>query len=160
MNTVSLACGVVLAGDDGGGASMCPYGATEYGNEADDDDCKYRVTWAATPICEQPGAVTFTVVATYKAGGAPLTNAGTITETFTTTPGDQDAASYCDDLSTHLAPVLSNKNKLTEGPPGTYVGPVAFDRPGPWTVRFHFFANCTDAPTAPHGHVAFHVTLP
>jgi hypothetical protein len=99
-----------------------------------------------------------TLVVTYKDGGKPVTGAGPSSEVFTTSPGDQDAATYCDDQSTHLGP--GSGAKLTEGPPGTYVGPVAFDQAGQWTVRFHFFESCTDAPTAPHGHVAFHITVP
>jgi hypothetical protein len=99
----------------------------------------------------------FTIVATDKTGG-PLKGAGTMTEVFTTTPGDQDAATYCDDNSTHPSP--NSGVIMTEGPPGTYTGPVEFDRPGAWTIRFHFFEHCTDAPTAPHGHVAFHITVP
>jgi hypothetical protein len=140
------------------GGAQCPYGSTIYGSEGDDDDCKYHVAWSATPICEQPGGVTFTVVTTRKVDGSPLTGAGTIAEVIATTPGDQDAASYCDDMSLHGGP--NNGVKLTEGPAGTYVGPIEFDRSGAWTVRFHFFENCTDAPDAPHGHVAFHITVP
>jgi hypothetical protein len=146
------------AGDDGGAASSCPYGATEFGQESDDDDCKYHVAWTSTPICEKPGAVMFTVVVTNIAGGGPLKGAGTFTEVFTTTPGDQDAAGYCDNLSTRLSP--NSGATLTEGPPGTYVGPIVFDQRGAWTVRLHFFGNCVDAPTAPHGHAAFHITVP
>jgi hypothetical protein len=163
---VTLACNATAAGDgggggdagdDGGSATACPYGPTNFGQEADDDDCKYHITWTSTPICEQPGSVMFTVVAAYKTGG-PLKGAGTMTEVFTTTPGDQDAASYCDDESTHLSP--NSGVTMTETQPGTYVGPVEFDQSGAWTIRFHFFGNCTDAPTAPHGHVAFHLTVP
>jgi hypothetical protein len=128
-----------------------------FGSEGDDDDCKYHIAWSSTPICEQPGAVTFTMKATRKTDGSPLAGAGPSAEVFTTTPGDQGAAAYCDDNSNHGSPSIG---KLAEGPPGTYVGPIVFDKSGAWTVRFHFFETCTDAPDAPHGHAAFHVTVP
>ena len=50
---------------------------------------------------------------------------------------------------------------LGEGPPGTYTGRIVFDEAGEWTVRFHFNENCLDVlPDSPHGHAAFHLTLP
>jgi hypothetical protein len=159
VQKVDLACNAVVSAADGGsGGDQCPFGSTIYGSEGDDDDCKYHLVWSTSPICEQPGGVTFTVVVTRKSDGSPVTGAGTRAESITTTPGAQDAASYCDDMSTHGGP--NNGVMLTEGPEGTYVGPIEFDRPGAWTVRFHFFEKCTDAPDAPHGHAAFHVTVP
>jgi hypothetical protein len=135
-----------------------------FGQEGDDDDCKYHITWSSTPICEQPGSVTFTLKATRKSDGSALTGACTSTEVFATTPGDQDASTYCDSFSHHASPSFG---PMKETDPGTYVGAVAFDKipadagaPGAWTVRFHFFEGCTDLPTAPHGHGAFHVTVP
>jgi hypothetical protein len=45
--------------------------------------------------------------------------------------------------------------------PGTYrVGPILFDKPGRWVVRFHFFETCFDAPDSPHGHAAFYIQVP
>jgi hypothetical protein len=167
---VTLACDAVLpaadaGADDGGGASACEYGPTEYGHEADDDDCKYHLKWSSTPICDEPGNVTFTVVVTRKSDGSPLTGAGINTEVFSSTPGDPTASTYCDDNGGVLGP--NSGAIFTEGPPGTYVGPIAFmpiaadaGAPGAWTVRFHLFEKCTDAPNAPHGHCAFHVTAP
>ncbi len=35
-----------------------------YGTEGDDDDCKYHVTYTASPICENNGTY-FVVKATY-----------------------------------------------------------------------------------------------
>lgn len=163
VQKVDLACNATPPADDGGGGGgdagppPCPYGSTMFGSEGDDDDCKYHVAWSSTPICEVPGSVTFTVKATRRSDGTPLAGAGTSAEVITTTPGDPSAASYCDDMSTHLSPSVG---KLVEGPPGTYVGPIAFDKSGAWTVRFHFFETCTDAPDAPHGHAAFHVNVP
>src|SRR5258708_31334364 len=113
--------------------------------EADDDDCKYHLVWSSTAICPEPGAVLFTVKVTVKATGMPLTEAMPIT-----------------DVSIASPPTLGDNSGLmmTEGPPGTYTVPIEFQSAGTWTVRFHFFGNCTDAPDAPHGHVAFYVTVP
>ena len=53
-------------------------------------------------------------------------------------------------------------NSTEETSPGTYkIGPIVFDRPGGWVVRFHFFASCADfLETSLHGHAAFFVTVP
>ncbi|MGO9834388.1 MAG: hypothetical protein ACLP1X_09250 [Polyangiaceae bacterium] len=152
------------SGDAGGG---CAYNATMYGHEGDDDDCKYHVTWTSTPICEGSPGAQFVVTAVYKtrfdSTGAPLplTGANPETEVFTTSPGDWDAASFCDDNGGALGPPDPNKNHLIEGPPGTYTGNIAFNMPGQWTVRFHFNEECYDVlPDSPHGHAAFHITVP
>ena len=154
--TSAASCHPEAGADDGGGGDEgCPYGDTAFGQEADDDDCKYHVKWSASPICEGAAGVTFTIVATNKSDNSPLTGAGTSTEVFTTSPGDAG----CDDQSTHPGP--NSGTTLTEGPPGTYTGLVAFDAPGQWTVRLHFHEECADLlPTSPHGHVAFHITVP
>jgi hypothetical protein len=151
------------AGDDGGDEG-CAYGPTMYGQEADDDDCKYHVSWTSTPICEGNPGSQFVVKVTYKTrvddAGAPLplTGANPMTETFTTTPLDAGGA-ICDDMSTHPGP--TSGAHMTEGPPGTYTANVAFDMPGQWTVRFHFNEECADiADDSPHGHAAFHITVP
>src|SRR5579859_2352753 len=97
------------AGLEDAGAG-CPYGDTLYGQETDDDDCKYHVKWTSTAVCEKPGGVYFTVVATNKTDGSPLVGAHTIAETFTTSPGDAS----CDDVSTHPGP--NTGVQLVEGP--------------------------------------------
>jgi hypothetical protein len=135
------------------GENGSDYGATQYGSEADDDDCKYHASWQASPICKGDGTY-FTVTATYLAMmGAPLTGACTFAETCLT--------------DTHAGPIVdarppTGKQTVTEGPPGTYtIGPVVFDESGDWTVRFHFNEICCDtSPESPHGHVAFHVAVP
>ena len=39
--------------------------------------------------------------------------------------------------------------------------PINFDAAGDWTVRFHFYETCNDAPEdSPHGHAAFFVHVP
>jgi len=127
-------------------AGPAVYGDTMYGNDGDDDDCKYHVHWTSTPIHENTPIV-FTVSATKLAeNDAPLTGANTSIESFLTV--------------VHPAPPL--KQTTTEKPPGTYVvSPVQFDAPGRWTVRFHFYETCEDSlPDSPHGHAAFYVDVP
>jgi hypothetical protein len=167
----AAACSVIDAGsggDDGGasgddaGAAPVPgpcnengpdYGSTMYGTEGKDDDCKYDVSYSAAPICENDG--TYLVVkATYLAQpGVVLTGACAFAELCLS--------------DTHPAPSLdarppSGKQQVVEGPPGTYtIGPVLFDAPGKWTVRFHFNELCCDISSeSPHGHAAFFVNVP
>ncbi len=132
-------------GAGGAGGAAPEYGPNSYGYEADDDDCKYHVKWSATPICENAG-VTFTVTVTTKTDGKPVTGAGTYIEAVL---GD-----------THPAPDSNPTTKETT--PGTYqIGPVRFDKPGQWTVRFHIHGECTDvAETSQHGHAGFFVDVP
>jgi len=143
--------------DDGGAPETCDYGDTMFGQAGDDDDCKYHVTWSSEPICE--GAVQFTVKVTSLTDGTPVTGIpqGVIIEQFI--PSVADAA--CDDQTTHPGPNIGAF--LVETPPGsgTYVGPVDFDAPGDWTVRFHIHEECEDLlDDSPHGHAAFHITVP
>jgi hypothetical protein len=129
------------------------YGATMFGTEGDDDDCKYHTSYAVTPICENDGTY-FTVTANYfTRSGAPLTGACTFAELCLN--------------NTHPAPNVDSRpplgsQQVVEGPPGTYtIGPVMFDAPGMWTVRFHFNEICCDvANNSPHGHAAFFVNVP
>jgi hypothetical protein len=149
-------------GSDDAGAAPAPgpcgengpdYGSTMYGTEADDDDCKYHVSYTASPICENSGTY-FVVTASYLTeNSAPLTAACAFAEVCLS--------------NTHPGPALdgrppAGKQVVVEGPPGTYtIGPVEFDAPGDWTVRFHFNESCCDiADSSPHGHAAFHVTVP
>ncbi len=143
--------GGAAMGDDGGAMPACGelgnggFGATMYGTQAVDDDCKYDITWSSTPICEnQP--VMFTVVLTNKADHSHATGANV----------QPDPALDC----VHPAPFTWNTTS-PEDPPGTYhVGPVTFDKPGKWTIRFHMFEDCDDTPDSPHGHAAFYVDVP
>lgn len=140
---------------DAGPGNDCPYGDTLYGQESDDDDCKYHVKWTSSAICEGDSGVQFVVTVTNKSDGTPMKGGGTYAETFTTTPGDAS----CDDMSTH--PGKNSGVTLVEGPDGTYTGNVIFDKPGAWTVRFHFHGECDDTlPDSPHGHAAYHLTVP
>lgn len=152
-------CDAGATGDDGGGAPSCPYGDTMFGNQGDDDDCKYHVTWSSTSLCQGSAPVSFTVKATYLGTPGPLSGAGTFAEVFTTTPLDAAVGGvYCDNRSSHIDP-RNRSLPMTENPPGTYTGPVYFDQPGQWTVRFHFNGSCPDVPGSPHGHAAFHLTI-
>jgi hypothetical protein len=127
------------------GSDESDYGATMYGTEGNDDDCKYHVTWSATPIYENYD-VYFTVVATFLTDNTTVTGANIYAEVFL---GD-----------THTAPPTNQTT--VENPPGTYkVGPIQFDEMGEWTVRFHLFENCLDyADDSPHGHAAFFIDVP
>jgi hypothetical protein len=87
-------------------------------------------------------------------------------EVFTTTPGDWDSDTFCNTGSMHYAlppPSLSSDAywPLTEGQAGTYSGHVVLDQAGQWTIRYHFNHNCYDVlPDSPHGHAAYHITVP
>ncbi len=153
--TVDPALCTVTPSDDGGVPS-CSYLPTRFGHQADDDDCKYHFVWSSTPVCEKPGNVVFTIVATALATGKALTSAQPIAEVFTTTSGDWNAAGYCDDESM----TAGSSGTFVEGPPGTYVGPVEFTQAGQWTVRFHFFSGCNHWVNSRHGHAAFHIAVP
>lgn len=143
--------------DDAGTGPGCEYGATLFGMEGDDDDCKYHVSWTSSSICEGSPGVTFTVVATNKSDGSSVTGAQMRAETFVSIDDPCDEALG----SGHTGP--GSEVALTESTttPGTYVGNVAFDQAGQWTIRFHLFELCSDEPEdSPHGHVAFRLTVP
>jgi hypothetical protein len=138
------------ASDDGGGddgGPNNPYGATHFGSEGDDDDCKYHVAWTATPIRESVD-VTFTVVAKNRVDGSPLHGSPIRLEVFLN--------------DTHPAPNTHQTSSEDPSTPGTYtVGPIHFDASGQWTVRFHFHEECADLlDNSPHGHTAFYVQVP
>lgn len=143
---------------DAGMTAECEWGPTQFGQEGDDDDCKYHVSWTSSPLCEGGGGVTFTVKIVNKADGKPVTGIpmGVITEAFIPT----DPAATCDNMSTHPSPSAPTLVETAAGS-GVYAGNIAFDAPGDWTVRFHIHEECADLlEDSPHGHVAFRVTLP
>jgi hypothetical protein len=130
---------------DAGAATTSDYGATMYGSAGNDDDCKYYVSWTATPIKEKADTY-FTVTALRLADMTPATCAG-----------------IRPDVSLNISHgVPAPMNPSPEIAPGIYkVGPVPFDAPGIWTVRFHLFEECDDGPDdSPHGHAAFYVQVP
>jgi len=150
--------GTAPVSDDAGlqgqcGANGPDYGPTMWGTSGKDDDCKYQVEYTSAPICENDGTY-FVVTASYLTrDSAPLTGACTYAELCLN--------------NTHPAPETDSpppagKQQVVEGPPGTYtIGPVQFDAPGVWTVRFHFNEICCDVvDDSPHGHAAFFVDVP
>ena len=130
---------------DAGALGGSDYGPTNNGFEADDDDCKYHLKWAVTTNAENADAY-FTVVLTTKSSNAAAAGLPVSAEVFLD--------------ETHPAP--NSGQKTTESStPGTYVvGPIHFDAPGKWTVRFHFHEDCADSEESPHGHAAFFVQIP
>lgn len=133
------------------------YGDTMYNASGDDDDCKYHVSWTSTPIRKGEN-VTFTVTATSKATGLPL-------ERIAPQPAGATALSriepYIPCQPTHVPPASDLNASVKEINPGVYtVGPVVFDASARWVVRFHFYEECIDADTSPHGHAAFFVDVP
>jgi len=146
--------------DDGGTTSTCDFGDTMFGQEGDDDDCKYHVSWTSTPICEGSQGVTFTVTAKNLADNSPVANiplGGMKFESFI--PSVADAS--CDDQTTHPGPNTFSNMIETPAGSGIYVGTVQFNAPGVWTLRFHFHEECDDTfDDSPHGHAAFHITVP
>ncbi len=113
--------------------------------EGGDDDCKYHLSFSTTCV-EQNTDVTITVHINNLGDDLPVVGAGTETEIYLS--------------DTHLAPNTHPQTKVVS--PGVYsIGPVRFDKPGRWTVRFHFFEECLDArEDSPHGHAAFYVDVP
>jgi hypothetical protein len=161
-NTTS--CGVAFDQDAGAGAVPSPdaavtvdaglastdYGPTMYGSAGNDDDCKYYVSWISTPIKEHVDTY-FTVTALRLVDMQPATCAGLIADVSLDAPDGG--------LSFHGLPGTPPAPETT---PGVYrVGPLPFDQPGTWTVRFHLFEECGDArEDSPHGHAAFFVNVP
>ncbi len=151
------------SGDDGGGSGdPCPgdmnaYGAVMYNNWGSDDDCKYDVSWQSTPICEnQP--VYFTVIATKRTDGSPLTGVE-VNGQFVPANPRPDVVLSCD----HPIPnTPAPRDPSPAVAPGTYVvGPIVVDKPGRWVFRFHFNEECLDySNESPHGHAAFYIDVP
>ena len=135
---------------DVGSADSSDYGPTLYGSAANDDDCKYFISWVATPI-QQNTDTYFTVTAIRLADGKPASCAG-----------------IRPDISLSLTHgVPAPRDPAVEVAPGVYkVGPIRFDTAGNtpghyWTVRFHLYEECSDSrEDSPHGHVAFYVKVP
>jgi hypothetical protein len=141
------------SGDDGGASDDA--GAAEsfsvyYGSVADDDDCKYHVSFTTTPVLVNT-PVTFNVTVTKLAeNNAPATGADVVLESY---------------LSTNMFHVIPNNGTVTTETPaksGKYtMKPIKFDVSGRWVVRFHFYETCDDIlDDSPHGHVAFYYDVP
>lgn len=132
--------------DGGGDGGVASYGDTRFNSGGNDDDCKYLLTWSVTPVAQQED-VTFTVAVVNAVDGTPATGAYTYAEVYLA-------------AQNHLSPSVNPP--VAENSPGVYtVGPVLFDQPGQWTVRFHFYEDCLDLlPDSPHGHAAYFVNVP
>jgi len=153
--------------DDGasaeGGAADCSqthdadYGDTLFNSSGKDDDCKYQVSWAATPIRKGQN-VTFTVTTSNLMTGKPLERIPS-QKVGATALSRVEPYIPCD--PTHLPPSADLRAPITETAPGVFeVGPIVFDKSGRWAVRFHFYEACVDSETSPHGHAAFFVDVP
>jgi hypothetical protein len=131
--------------DAGDAGAVSNFGATMYNSSGSDDDCKYDVKWTSTAVKENVG-VLFDVNAIRRIDGKPATGANVQLDV------------YLNDH--HPTPSFNIPNKESAG--GNYqAGPVIFDAPGRWIVRFHFYETCSDAPAdSPHGHAAFYVNVP
>jgi len=132
----------VDAGDTGGGDT---FPEPMYNTSGNDDDCKYAVSYTVGGICRNSDTF-FTVTLKDAIMNQPVQHATDVrAEVFLT--------------DTH--PANTSAATTTETSPGVYkIGPIKFDMAGKWTVRFHFFENCTDTETSPHGHAAFFVNVP
>jgi hypothetical protein len=118
-----------------------------YNAEADDDDCKYHMSFTTTAVGLNKD-VFFTVKATKKSDG-----------TAAPWGAQDDIEAFTEDM-THPAPNITGKP--VQSPVGTMkFGPVRFDRAGRWVVRFHIQHACTDNDEAsPHSHAAFFINVP
>jgi hypothetical protein len=138
-------CSAPPSGNDTGD----DFGATLFNTSGYDDDCKYAVRYSASGLCAN-GDTFFTVTVADAIGGTPVTGAAS--------NGNMVRAEV---FLTDTHPANTSKSTSTEISPGVYkIGPIQLDSKGQWTVRFHFFENCTDLPTSPHGHAAFLVDVP
>ena len=155
-------------GDDSGGADGSAdagdtgecgevgYGVTNYGMSAQDDDCKYDVSYAATPICQNQN-VYFTVTVKKRAGadGGP-----SLSDEAPLLGASMSAELYADDCK-HIAPNLALAATSELGHGAYKLGPYQFSQSGKWIIRFHFNECCSDVPSdSPHGHAAFWVNVP
>ena len=138
--------GVVDAGAtaDGGAVEEMlpgPWGGTS----SADDDCKYDVSYTHTAICESSD-VTFTVTLKSRVDHSAVTGAGPSMEV----------------LDPNGIPAAEGSQSATETSKGVYeIKPIRFTKKGKWTVRFHFFEQCSDAlEDSPHGHTAFFINVP
>jgi hypothetical protein len=136
--------GAAAETDGGAAAAGSEYGETIFNSEGEDDECKYHVKWESTPVAQNTD-VTFAIIATNRNDSSPVAAAEPYAEVFLD--------------ETHPAP--NTNSTATETSPGHYtIGPVRFDKPGKWNVRFHFHAECADGEDSPHGHIAFFVNVP
>jgi hypothetical protein len=143
----------------GAGGSDCnqthddEYGATLPNSAGDDDDCKYHASWTSTPIrLNEDITVTVTTSNLLTGDGLEALSDGKLPLTRV------EVYQPCDP---RFGPIQNSKAIFEEVSPGVYTGgPLRFDRPGRWVVRFHFYEQCLDGEGSPHGHIAFFVDVP
>jgi hypothetical protein len=137
--------GTDASAPDAAASGASGFGQTMFNTEGDDDDCKYHVSWLSSAIRENTN-VMFTTTVTRLVDGQPAKGANVGLAAFLT--------------PTHPTPSPAINNG--ELPGGQYnIGPVIFDAPGTWTVRFVFYPTCSDIPAdSPQGHAAFYVAVP
>jgi hypothetical protein len=130
---------------DDGGTGTTDYGPTLFNAMGFDDDCKYSVSWTATPIRVNTD-VTFSVTVKRLDDMTPAHCAGLYAEGYI-------------DNTPAAGPATPGPE---EGMTGVYkIGPYKFSVPGIWTVRFHIHGECDDSRSdSPHGHAAFFVNIP
>jgi hypothetical protein len=118
---------------------------TLFGTAGNDDDCKYHYEWSSTPVYENYD-IHFHLTLTNLGDNSPATGADPYMEI---TLNDQFSAP-------------PTNPKTTETAAGVYdIGPIQFDMPGKWLIRFHVFHSCLDlVDTSPHGHAAFFLNVP
>ncbi len=145
----------IAAGGDATSANgtddlVAEYGPTHKGAEADDDDCKYHVAWQSTGAALNED-VYYQVDVTTKSDGKPASHL-VVTEHPVYAEVLVDTG---DPLTSHAVDNSGQTSQETSTPGRYLVGPIHFDQPGRWTVRFHLYGDCDDGDTSPHGHVAF-----
>jgi hypothetical protein len=131
---------------DGGSGAVPELGETLFNAEGYDDECKYHVSWTSTPVRKNEN-VTFTVTIAKLDPAGPAEDA------------DVEPEVFLDEVT----PAPNTNPTSTETPAGSgiyKVGPIKFDKSGRWTVRFHMYDRCAEAPDSPHGHAAFYVAVP
>ncbi len=143
---------MVMGGDatSTGDSGAPEFGPTHAGSESDDDDCKYHVKWLATGATVTDD-VYFQVDLTTKADGKPASH-------LVATARPLVAEVYVDNgdpAKNHGAPNSEPTSQETDVPGRYVLGPIRFDQPARWTVRFHIYPDCDDGDTSPHGHAAF-----
>jgi hypothetical protein len=141
--TSAYACVGAVQGQSGSSAGGAE-APVMFGTSGADDDCKYDVSWSLADV-RRDVDVTFSRVAHARGLGTAVVGAAPRAELYL---NDQ-----------HPGP--NTLQTPVEEAPGAYrIGPVRFDAPGRWTVRFHLFEQCAEtSPDSPHGHAAFYLDV-
>jgi len=152
MGTFQDVAAECIMGEPEGGvdtdAGVEPLPDPAVGRSDADDDCKYMVSFAND--CVQQGGTGTTFTVTLKS----------LTQNMAPVTGS--TSTYIEAFLNMNHPAPSGGGNATETMPGVYkFEPLKFDAAGKWTVRFHFFGNCSDVPEdAPHSHRAFFINVP